>query len=134
MSPYMNLDAIRERRRQIAAEMARLKAEDDELEIAVRVFDRYTKKSGVNGHDKSPKLGAPRPEGIPSLFEMTSSIIQSAVDAGKLGLKGREIVDEIGNRFWPGVQPHQVLPAIYGFAKNGRLVKKGDKFQLPHGS
>ncbi|PWT84878.1 MAG: hypothetical protein C5B56_14895 [Proteobacteria bacterium] len=128
----LDLKRIQERRRKIAEEVARLQAEDQELEIALRVFGRYASsmKDGANGHPR--KLGPSRPEGIPTLFKMTETVIQAAIAAGKPGLTGREIVAEIGERYWPGVKPSQILPLIYGFSKRGRLRKNNNGiFRLP---
>ena len=81
----------------------------------------------MNGAKKpSPSLGPPRPEGTPPLFDMTETVIHDAIAGGKSGLRGREIVDEIGKKFWPGVQGRQILPPIYAFAKKGRLHKTKD--------
>jgi hypothetical protein len=129
-----DLKTIQERRRKIAEEVARLQAEDEELEIALRVFGRYASstKEAANGQADPRKLGPPRPEGTPSLFEMTETVIKAAIDAGKPGLTGREIVAEIGKRYWPGVKPSQILPPIYGFSKRGRLRKNSNGiFRLP---
>jgi len=127
-----DLKGIQERRRQIAEEVARLQAEDKELEIALRVFGRYASSSeaAVNGLAQG-RLGPSRPEDTPSLFEMTNTVIRMAIHAGKPGLTAREIVTEIGKRYWPGVQPAQILPPIYGFIKKGRLRKSANGIFKP---
>jgi hypothetical protein len=124
MKTESELDGILQRRKEIAAEIDKLKAEDGELEVALRVLGRFGKAIPATD-SRSGKLGPPRPAGVPSLFEMTDIVIKDAIKAGKSGLKGREIVAEIGKRYWPGVQPQQILPPIYSFVKNKRL-KKGD--------
>jgi hypothetical protein len=122
MSKETQERAIIDRRTEIEAEIARLKEEAAELDIALRVLRRF---GGVTLDDigQPTKLGPPRPEGAPSLFEMTDTVIRDAIKAGKPGLRNREIVAEIGKKYWPGVQPQQVLPAIYGFVKKGRINK-----------
>jgi len=41
-------------------------------------------------------------------------------------------VAAISKRYWPGVKGQQILPSIYQFAKQGRLVKTKDGvFKLP---
>ncbi len=116
-----DLKTIEARQREIASEMERLRAEAEELEIAVRVLKRYSKGNGATS--EGPKLGPPRPEGAPSLFQMTVMVLKDAVAAGKPGLTGQEIVTEIGKRYWPGVKGQQILPSIYGFGKSGRVRK-----------
>lgn len=125
MKAESELDTMLKRRKEIAAEVEKLKAEDSEIETALRVFSRYGGKPipATDGLLSAPKLGPPRPDGTPSLFEMTETVIKDAIKAGKSGLKGREIVAEIGKRYWPGVKPQQVLPPIYGFVKTKRLRK-----------
>ena len=122
------ISAILARRKEISAKMERLRVEDGELEIAIRVLNRYAspKTAAMNGAGPSSHLGPPRPKGIPSLFDMTETVIREAVASGKSGLMGREIVDEIGKKFWPDVLGRQILPPIYAFAKKGRLRKTKD--------
>ncbi len=121
--------AIQARKREIAEAIAELQAEDKELDIALKVKARFSglQPPPQNGHDPAkPKLGPPRPEGTPSLFDMTVDVLREAIANGKSGLKGREIVNEIGKKYWPGVQPEQVLPPIYGFVGKKRLRKNAD--------
>jgi hypothetical protein len=126
----MDLQTIQARQREITAEMERLRAEAEELDIAIRVFMRYSKANGA-GSD-TPKLGPSRPPGAPSLFDMTAMVIKDANASGKAGLTAQEIVTEIGKRYWPGVKAQQILPPIYGFSKRGRLRKNSKGvFSLP---
>jgi hypothetical protein len=51
----------------------------------------------------------------------------------KNGLTANEIVEQIRNRYWPGVMGAQILPIIYHFAKQGRIRKTaGGKFKSIH--
>jgi hypothetical protein len=118
MSNKSESEAIEARLREIAEKKALLEREEEELELALRVIKRFSPSNGV-----APKLGPARPEGGPTLFEMTETVLAQAEAKGKPGLKGREIVAEIGRQFWPGVKPAQVLPQVYGYAKKDRLKK-----------
>lgn len=109
------IDAIQDRQREIQDEITRLQQEADELLVGLRVIRRFSPSKG----EPDSKLGPPRPKGTPTLFEMVETVI-SKVDGG---LIGREIVEEVGKNFWPGVQGPQILPSVYGFAKRGRLKK-----------
>ena len=130
MKPDFEIEGILQRREAIAAEIERLRAEDTELDVALRVLSRFGKVP--RGADGQPsKLGPPRPEGTPSLFEMTDVVLKEAIAGGKPGLKGREIVAEIGKKYWPGVKPEQILPPIYGFVKGKRLRKGLDGIFKP---
>tara|TARA_B100000315_G_C14239582_1_gene434710 strand:- start:132 stop:596 length:465 start_codon:yes stop_codon:yes gene_type:complete len=109
------IDAIQTRQRDIQDEITRLQQEAEELLVALRVIRRFSPLE----EPPESKLGPPRPKGIPTLFEMVEVVINKA----NRGLSGREIVEEIGNDFWPGVQGSQILPSVYVFAKRGRLRK-----------
>ena len=126
-APYpmkADLQGMLDRRRKIAAEIARLQGEDKDIETALRVIERYSPSDKPSdGQKRSPKLGPPRPDGTPSLYDMTKAVIGEAMRHGKAGLTGQEIVAEIGKKYWPGVKPQQILPPIYGFSKRGRLRK-----------
>ena len=130
------LNAINVRKQEIAEAIAALQAEDAELDIALKVLARFgglfPPSAPANGSDPpKPKLGPPRPEGTPSLFDMTVEVLREAIAGGKHGLKGKEIVAEIGRKYWPGVQPDQVLPPIYGFVSKKRLKKNTDGIFKP---
>jgi hypothetical protein len=130
MVKALDIETILARRREIAAEMERLHTEDNELEIAVRVVQRFG-DGPAKGNGAENKLGPPRPENTPPLFEMTENVLRGAIEAGKPGLKGQEIVAHIGKTYWPGVVARQILPPIYGFAKKGRLHKNKDGIFKP---
>ena len=57
-----DLKTIEARQREIASEMERLRAEAEELEIAVRVLKRYSKGNGATG--EGPKVGPTAPGGL----------------------------------------------------------------------
>lgn len=67
---------------------------------------------------KGQELGTPRPDGIPSVWEMTQIIISETSDQQATV---SDIMKKIDARWWPGVHRNQVAPTIYKFAKNGRL-------------
>jgi hypothetical protein len=122
------IDAVLARRQEIAAQIEQLRAEDAELEVAIRVLKRFSKiaKTGNGQASLTPKLGPPRPDGTPPLFDMVEKVLLDAISSGKPGLRGQEIVTEIGRKYWPGVQGRQILPPIYQFAKNDRIHKSKD--------
>ena len=127
MDKGYDIEALLDRHREITKEIDRLVRERDELDLAVRVLKRFA----ISPESSETKLGPPRPQGAPTLFEMTVSVIEAArMLEGKDGLTAREIVDEIGKDFWPGVQPTQILPQIYQFAKKGRLAKADGLFRV----
>lgn len=131
MDSGIRIADIEARRKSIDAQIVALQREAEEIEITLRVLKRFPAgKEGQEPEQTSNKSGPPRPDGTPTLFEMVSLILSSARREGKLGLTGREIVDEIGRRYWPGVQSQQVLPTVYRFVKETRLGRQDGKFVL----
>jgi hypothetical protein len=130
-----SIDQIRSRQKHLADEIAKLQSEHDDLDIALRVLTRLLKTP-----DKPPKAVkaakgkrakkalTPRPDGIPSTFEMVEKILSDAEKAGKSALTSREILDQINEKYWPGVHRSQILPSIFGFAPK-RLTRDGDKWK-----
>jgi hypothetical protein len=138
MSSIEEIQAIHARKKEIADAIAMLQAEDAELDITLKVLARFggpfpwnTPVAANGSTPHKPKLGPPRPEGTPSLFDMTVEVLRDAIAGGKNGLKGKEIVAEIGRKYWPGVQPDQVLPPIYGFVSKKRLKKNAEGIFKP---
>jgi hypothetical protein len=155
--PNLNqIELIESRQREIADELGRLQKEQDELDIAMRVLNRLagqlptargapvTTRQVRNPPPPPPlrppksagkirKLGPPRPAGIPSNFELVEMILKSSEREGKNGLTAREIVEQIGKRYWPGVKGPQVLSFIYKFATDDRIHKTAaGKFKSLH--
>jgi hypothetical protein len=123
------LEKIAEREKEIAKQISELQKEAGELSVARKVLARFSNKRSIprvqlNSRPNGvPKLGPPRPEGAPTTFEMTEGVLADAEKAGKDGLTGREVVDAIRDKYWPGLNSGQVLPIIYGFVKAERLGK-----------
>lgn len=121
------------RRKEIAEQIARLKQEGDELDIALRVLERYGAASSKGTEYRASAAeveataaavnGAPRPSGTPTNFEMLQFVLASAEKEGRDGLTANEVVEAIRERYWPGLTSHQILPSIYGFKKAGRVKK-----------
>lgn len=156
MAKTVSLNQIDERRREVLAEMnvlqarlAELQEESKKLEIAQEVFANLSIEANSerpNGHAPSQekdaaeaksavetdvRRGAPRPEGIPTIYEMTVSVLQDAKKEGASHLTASQIADRIENKFWPGMEPRAVRPSFHRFAEKGRLKKKGVFFSLP---
>jgi hypothetical protein len=128
-----DLDKITAREKEIHDAIAALQKEADELAVARRVLIRFNevwKTTWGTSKPNEPKLGPPRPAGAPSTFDMADGVLVDAEQAGKDGLTGKEVVDAIREKYWPGLQSGQILPIIYGFVRHGRLRKTpGGKFK-----
>jgi hypothetical protein len=135
MSPHIDPHAIEKRQSEIRDNIANLEKEAAELDIALRVFKRFSVPEAAaenNGADVA-KLGPRRPPGIPSNFQMAELILKDAEREGKTGLTAKEIVEKISARYWPGVADAQIMPAIYGFGRDGRIRKTASgKFKVVH--
>jgi hypothetical protein len=84
----------------------------------------------AGGSAKIPAAnGTPRPDGIPTVPQMVTILLQEAEQAGKPGLHSTEIMQAINDRWWPGVATNLVMPTVYRcisrqywFAKRGKLI------------
>lgn len=141
----------RERLDAIAAERAK---EEEELAIAERVIARLAQ---TNKPPALPPLpygpaptpaattsipqqpgqrakipaqgGAPRPEGIPTVPQMVTILLEEAERRGLRGLRSTEIMAGINDRWWPGVAVNLIMPTVYRcisaenwFEKEGKLI------------
>ena len=125
----------------IDAEMDALGRERDEIATTLKVLERYGVKvapTREEGTDKgevtrapatehssaetpdgdSKDQGAPRPAGIPTVFEMASMLLKEAPGHQ---LTMDEMRKQIEDRWWAGVSRNAIAPSVYKFAKQGRL-------------
>ncbi|MDR3494926.1 MAG: hypothetical protein P4L82_10005 [Ancalomicrobiaceae bacterium] len=138
MTDSRTKDSIANRLKEIEAQLEELQREANDLAIALRVLNQFERHPGpdtaaaVTVLDKAAKLGPARPKDIPSNFEMARLVLAEARKAGKKGLSASELIDAIGEQYWPGVKPAQISSFLYAFAKRGRLQKgKDGLFRLP---
>lgn len=133
MKSELTIEAIEARKKEIDQQIIALREEADQLDVALKVFKRFAAPGTAKSGDDDNKLGPARPPGVPTLYEMTYTVIRDAESRGKPGLTGSEIVEAIGKQYWPGLKRQQILPSIYGFATKGRLMKSKDgKFHTAH--
>lgn len=129
----LELKDIEAREQQIAAQIAELQKELDELATAKRVFQRLTlpmeaaKIVRERFIDVPPPVegGRPRPKGTPTNVEMAEMVLANAEKEGKDGLIASEMVDAIAARYWPGLVSEQIMPSLYVAAREGTRIKKG---------
>lgn len=144
---------IAARRSQLAAEDQKLSDEDQELDGVLRVLARlqadqawsqtsesFATKSADARQDKeledtdavedegSERSRSTKPEGTPSLFEMAEIILAEQEQGGRYELEGSFIMNQIKARWWPEARTNSVLPSLWRFAKQGRLVKNGSRY------
>ncbi|CAN7531210.1 hypothetical protein LJR251_003680 [Rhizobium rhizogenes] len=126
MSTDLNIEAIEARKKEIEDAIAKLQEEAHELDVALSVFRRFSPKVPPSTTHDDSKLGPPRPEGVPTLFEMAYTVIRDAEQRGRRGLPAKDIVEAIANQYWPGLQAPQITPSLYAFVKKKRLTKSSD--------
>jgi hypothetical protein len=126
MNQINPLDKMVARDREIDAQIEALKAEKAKIHTALEVIREYSENE-----DSEPEPAAgrvPRPEGIPTLYEMVVNVLRPHDFAG--GLTSTAIIDLIRSTYWPGVRSDQIGPSLYRFLKEKRLAKTGDRFHL----
>ena len=121
----MQTEKLRARLNEIDELIRSLEDEASEIEIALRVIEKYAPSEPTGGAE-TPR-GSPRPNGLPTLFEMVCYVLR---DADTNGLTSSEIVSKIRARYWPGLVNQQIMPSVYRFVKEDRLIKRGEKFYL----
>ncbi|MDO9587650.1 MAG: hypothetical protein Q8R45_08690 [Brevundimonas sp.] len=139
------LQPLRDRRAQIAKRLgdlesraAKIAREKDDLDREASAIDTtletLAKVYGVevDGEDVKPKHGvSTKPENTPTMFGMVETVLLEHALWGDDFLEGQVIYDEIRKRWWSDAPRNSVIPSLYRFEKEGRLVKLGTKYGLP---
>src|SRR6202035_5169440 len=71
--------------------------------------------------------GTPRPEGIPTVPQMVTLLLEHAEKHGRRGLTSTEIVAGIDKAWWPGVSVNLIMPTVYRCISKGYWFEKEDK-------
>ena len=146
-------DRIAERRRFIADRTATLKAELDalaleetELDVADRVFKRFSEAPAVGGNSPAPARAATAAPANghddgeedhsagPTLPQMVFTILEEAKAQGRKGPDGGEILKIVRERWKPNFTAENVRPTLWRMVKGGRLRKRGKIYSLPPSS
>jgi hypothetical protein len=131
MTPY---DRLKQRRQQIAEEIAKLQAEDAELELAEVVMARFVDEDVIYPPTVTvtgpPSDSKGKPAGTPTTPNMILSLLREASAQGKPGLEPREMQMMIGRRWWPSVKSEDIGPTAWRMWKEGRLAKDGSLYML----
>lgn len=69
-----------------------------------------------------PRVGARRPEGIPTTFTMIQTVLKETTVA----LTARDVMAAIEKRWWPDLGPTFLGPDISSFISMGRLTRDAD--------
>ena len=134
---FVHHNPLQDRVAAIDVEIAALEAERRECLGALAVYQRYVSQDasvhdpeekpsaaheGEDQRERDTANGTPRPEGIPTIWEMLQIVLNEAPEHT---LTGDDIMECIASRWWPGVSRNNILPSAYRFAKQGRLKQMG---------
>jgi hypothetical protein len=128
----LELKDIEARKKEIAQSISAMQRELEDLEAATRVlllFQGHQQEAGVKIRILSAPGSSKRPDGVPTTFDMTESVLEDAEKSGKDGLTAKELVEAIRDKYWPGLKSPQVLPIIYGFVPDRLHKTAGGKFK-----
>lgn len=119
--------------------LAMLRKELDDLQVAVRVFERFHERRDYaaelvheTGPAAKPTVTAAKPAVLPTVPEMIVEALGFARDEMKLpGWEPKTILGFIRDRYWPEAQQTSVGPIAWRMAQEGRLLKRGTLYCLP---
>jgi hypothetical protein len=113
----------------IAREKAALDEEAKALETTLQTLAKVYGLDTEEGAAIKPATSS-KPEGTPTLFEMVSQILTDAAEWGDHLVEGELLYDQIKKRFWPDAPRNSIIPSLWRFWKEGRIVKEGTKYGL----
>ena len=91
--------------------------------------------SSIDLYNPNRGRGTPHPGDAPSIWDMVYQILSEVRTKRPEGLTGREIVEEVNKRWWPGVSQNTVLSKLYKFEKNRRTIQRTqNRWHLPRQS
>lgn len=76
---------------------------------------------------KSTGGASTKPDEAPTLFEMVKTIFDEWMWRGDTH-EGQKIYEEIRRRWWPDAPRNSIIPSLWRFANEGRIVKDGTRY------
>lgn len=140
------LTRLRDRRKVIADNIgshriaiSALEAEDRELEIAERVFLRFSGDADQKISELVDTVAAAgsddgKPADIPTFPEMITESLRHAIERGHRGMEPSQMVSYVRQRWWPDVPATSIGPIAWRMWKRGDLIKDGGVYRLPTSS
>jgi hypothetical protein len=129
----IDIGLIQARRKKIAADieahhkaLATLETENNELEIAERVFSKLSLggNSRNNGDaSKSASSASGKPAGLPAVSEMIKEALAHAVTLRARGMKPAAMLSYIRGKWWPAAQSKDVGPIAWRMWQDDQLEK-----------
>ena len=130
---------IEKRTAELQAELSALAAEAGELDIAERVYARFSEVPAVGGNAEKPtnsvsfetaEEGEDHDQG-PTLPQMVFTILAEAKAKGRKGVDSAEMLKVIKERWKPDFTAEQVRPTLWRMVKKQRLKKRGKIYCVP---
>ena len=137
MAKFPSLRDVLQKRREIAATIAELEAEDAELEVAERALGRLAGQPEPQVTALPPEVIAKKtvtpqkPEDIPTMPQMITMALKDAAKNGKAGLEPSAITLFIKKTWWPEADINKVGPIAWRMWRRKGLAKRGSKYSLP---
>jgi hypothetical protein len=137
-----DLELIQQRKKQVAERLAKLDRERAELvqemsDLAVteRTLARLLHVDLPEQEKNTPSKFAIRkkPDGIPTVYEMTVALLLEARKTGQSWVEPQEIVRGIREKWWPDVESNDVNPTLWRLYRNQKLSKKDNRYGLMPG-
>jgi hypothetical protein len=130
---------IEKRTAEIQAELAALATEAGEIDVAERVWERFSAPPAVGGLSGKPpaKPNGAEPEDAEPLTlpQMVFTILEEAKASGRKGADSAEILSIIRERWRPEFTADNVRPTLWRMVKReGRLKKRGKIYSMPPSS
>jgi hypothetical protein len=128
-----SITLIRARRAEISQQLARLKAEDDELAIVEQVLSRFSNAvAGSGGVDGGMTTFGPAP--VPGsthtrLFQTPRSQREYVLDAlatsDEVWLRSNEIITQARKRWGVTISERSLRPLLSVMKRDGQIVRQG---------
>jgi hypothetical protein len=138
MATDSKLRQIQERRRgletiltNLRAELAAREAEANDLKVAERVLLSLSEEKDAHEGQAADREKTVKPEGIPPISEMITSVLADAKKEGKKGLRPQGISNIIKMRWWPEANTRTIGSVAWRMAQRKKLTKRGAIYSLP---
>jgi hypothetical protein len=127
------LTAIRERRAQIAQQVARLQTEDEELAVVEQVLKRFAERGEADGGAPTPlqsRSSALRQRML-SPRSQREYVLDALANADAVWLRSDQIVAFARKRWGVAISERSLRPLLSVMKRDGQIVRQGRVLALP---
>ena len=112
--------------------LAFLEKELLELKVAVQVFERFHARPSYDDflppQEPQDEAESRKPQDAPPMAAMIATIL---LDSDGEPMEPKELLAEVRRRWWKSAPSTSVGPVAWRMAKDGQLIKEGQKYSLP---